>query len=211
MGLMCDSRARDSIHTKPQPSHALLCPSPHLLPYPALGSGTFHISLSSASLLLPHPNTTWLDLSVTSGTLNYTDQPCSKTRGLTSCIIPGLEQNVLALQPWGCCLGFQHKWARQLHQHQTQGFLTFPMPLLLDFSHHAPSFLSARKEDPWAASQQIYSANRAPSAVCDCLKLQENTTTTIKTEGNPSSSSSRLHQLTLHDILTHHFAAHCLI
>lgn len=61
---------------------------------------------------------------------------------------------------------------------------------LLAFFHHAPSFLSPRKEDPSMAShvlQQIYSTNRAPSAVSGCLKLQENTNTTIKTEGIPSS------------------------
>lgn len=184
-----------------------LCPTQHW----ARASSTSHWALPLCSCHIPTP----LGLIWVSHLVPWTT--------LINPVLKPEASQIVSSQAWSkmslpCSPGVavwdsstEHKWARQLHQHQTQGFLTFPMPLLLDFSHHSPSFLSARKEDPWAASQQIYSANRAPSAVCDCLKLQENTTTTIKTEGNPSSSSSRLHQLTLHDILTHHFAAHCLI
>lgn len=130
------------------------------------------------------------------------EQPCPKTRSITTCLSPALKQNVLALQHWGCSLGFQRVFSQSTEYYasktapsapnsRTPAFFSIDTSLLLlAFFHHASSFLSPRKTDPSMASralQQVYSTNRGPSAVSGCLKLQENTNTTNKTWGIPSS------------------------
>lgn len=222
MGLMCDSRTSDSIHTKThisspkltstQPCSALPLSSPSAPPSTRL----WHLLTSHRALpLFSWRITTPLGWIWVSHQVPWTrgDQPCLRTEA-SQLVSAQVWSRISWLCSTGAAVWGSSKCLESLHWHQTQGFLTFSMTLLLlPFSHHPPSFLSPRKEDPSVLSralQQIYSANRAPSAVCGCLKLQENTNTTIKTEGVPSSPG-RLHQLTLHDTFTLHFAAHCLI
>lgn len=141
MGLMCDSRARDCILTKnsAQPRPALPLSSPSALP----STGLRHLP-HLTELCLSAPGTSQHHLAWSEHHIWYSD---------LKMINPALKREAsqtVTSQIWSkmslsCSTGVtlwdsstEHKRERQLHQHQTQGFLTFSMSQpVLSFSHHA--------------------------------------------------------------------------
>lgn len=115
-----------------------------------------------------------------------------------SCISPALKQDVLALQHWGCSLGFL-----QVFSQITQYWVSKSAPSAAN--SRIPAFFSTDTSLCFLSLSTVFplsflletkilqrylmffSKLVLPAAVAGCLKPQENTNTAIKTEGFPSS------------------------